>query len=383
MFERAKRLYALLLGSVFLPLAHAVGAEAGGTGRSAENMPYGVTPVSHTAYDIHMLMFWICVGIGVVVFAALIYSLIKYRKSQGAVAATFHESTKVEIAWTVIPLIILVVMAIPATDALLKIYDSEEAEMDIKITGYQWKWRYDYIGEDVGYMSELATPRDEINNRTDKGQYYLLEVTEPLVVPVGKKIRFLITANDVIHSWWVPDLGVKRDAIPGFVNDTWAYIEEPGLYRGQCAELCGKDHGFMPVVVRALPQAEYDTWLAEKKAEQAALRELTQKVFTMDELMARGEQVYNQSCAACHMANGEGVQGAFPALKGSSIALGEVRNHMDIVVNGKQGTAMQAFGGQLSDVDLAAVITYERNAWGNSVGDVVQPVDVYKFKKGE
>ncbi|MCV6606132.1 MAG: cytochrome c oxidase subunit II [Porticoccaceae bacterium] len=348
-------------------------------------MPIGVTPVSQTVYDIHMLMFWICVAIGVVTFGVLIYSLIKYRKSKGAVAANFHESTKVEIAWTVIPFVILIFMAWPATTALIEVYDSDEAELDIKITGMQWRWRYDYVGEEVGFISNLSTPRDQINNQTAKGAHYLQEVDEPLVVPVGKKIRFLVTASDVIHSWWVPDLAVKRDAIPGFTHESWAFIEQPGTYRGYCAELCGKDHAFMPIVVKAVPEAEYNDWLAAKKQEAAEIRALTNKEFTLDELMAIGKDVYSKNCAACHLENGEGVQGAFPALKGSAMAIeaGQLTNHVDIVVNGKSGTAMQAFGGNLSDIDLAAVITYERNAWGNDTGEFIQPKAVYDHRKGE
>ncbi|UTW44598.1 cytochrome c oxidase subunit II [bacterium SCSIO 12696] len=383
MFARAKQLTMLLLGSACLWGGSALAADS--AGRSDENMPIGVTPVSQTVYDIHMLMFWICVAIGVLTFGALIFSLIKYRKSKGAVAANFHESTKVEIAWTVIPFIILIGMAWPATTALIEVYDSDEAELDIKVTGSQWKWRYDYIGEDVGFLSILSTPRDQIENKTAKGEFYLQEVDEPLVLPVGKKVRFLVTASDVIHSWWVPDLAVKRDAIPGFTHESWAYIEKAGTYRGYCAELCGKDHAFMPIVVKAVPEAEYNDWLAQKKQEAAELRALTSKVFTLDELMARGKDVYSKNCAACHLENGEGVQGAFPALKGSPMAIeaDQLTAHIDIVVNGKSGTAMQAFGGNISDVDLAAVITYERNAWGNNTGEIVQPVDVYNHRKGE
>ncbi|MGS2723472.1 cytochrome c oxidase subunit II [Porticoccus sp. GXU_MW_L64] len=383
MFARAKQLSVLLLGCACLWGGTALAADS--AGRSAENMPVGVTPVSQTVYDIHMLMFWICVGIGVLTFGALIFSLIAYRKSKGAVAANFHESTKVEIAWTVIPFIILIVMAWPATTALIEVYDSDEAELDIKITGMQWRWRYDYVGEGVGFISNLSTPRDQIDNKAAKTANYLQEVDEPLVVPVGKKIRFLVTASDVIHSWWVPDLAVKRDAIPGFTHESWALIEQPGTYRGFCAELCGKDHAFMPIVVEAVSEPEYNDWLAQKKKEAAEIRALTSKVFTLDELMERGKDVYSTNCAACHLENGEGVQGAFPALKGSVMATTAegLTDHIDIVVNGKSGTAMQAFGANLSDVDLAAVLTYERNAWGNDTGDAVQPIDVYNFKNGE
>lgn len=351
--------------------------------RSAENMSPGVTSVSHKIFDLHMYVLWVCVAIGVVVFGVMFYSMYAHRKSRGVTPATFHESTKMEIAWTVLPFLILLTMAGPATSTLLEIYDAEEADLDVMITGYQWKWKYEYLGQDVSFFSNLATARDEISNDAPKGEHYLLEVDEPLVIPAGKKVRFLVTAADVIHSWWVPDLAVKKDAIPGFVNETWTRVEEPGIYRGQCTELCGKDHGFMPVVVNVVEQAEFDSWLAQRKEEAAAEKALMAQTFTMDELMARGEGVYLKTCAACHLPNGEGVPGAFPALKGSAIAQGPVEGHLDIVVNGKQGTAMAAFGAQLSEVDLAAVITYERNAWGNNVGDMLQPIDVARYKKGQ
>ena len=383
MLAKAKQLSVLLPGLACLPGGYALAEDS--AARSAENMPYGVTPVSHVVYDIHMLMFWICVVIGVLVFGVLIYSLIKFRKSKGAVAATFHESTKVEILWTVIPFVILIVMAWPATTALIQVYDTAEAEIDIKITASQWKWRYDYVGEEVGFLSILSTPREQIYNEARKSELYLQEVDNPLVLPINKKIRFLVTSQDVIHSWKMVDFGVMRDAIPGFTNESWAYIEQPGIYRGFCAELCGKDHAFMPIVVHAVPQEEYDQWLADEKVKAAELRELTSKVFTLDELMERGQGVYSKNCTACHMENGEGVQGAFPALKGSAMATdsASILQHIDMVVNGKTGTAMQAFGGNIADVDLAAVITYERNAWGNNTGDVIQPVDVYNHRKGE
>ncbi|MGD9662613.1 MAG: cytochrome c oxidase subunit II, partial [Porticoccaceae bacterium] len=256
-------------------------------------------------------------------------------------------------------------------------------ELDIKVTGYQWKWQYAYLGEDVAVMSELATPETEIYNNDDKGEFYLQEVNEPLVIPVDTKVRFLITAKDVIHSWWMTDFGVKKDAIPGFINETWAKVEKTGIYRGACTELCGQGHAFMPVVVRVVEKDEYQEWIGNKKAEAAAMRELTEKVFTKDELMAKGEEAYNRSCAACHQTNGEGIPGVFPAMKGGAITTGELNGHLDIVVNGKPGTAMQAFGAQLSEVDIAAIITYERNAWGNDLGDVVQPIDVLKFKQGQ
>jgi cytochrome c oxidase subunit 2 len=347
------------------------------------NMTEGVTTVSREIHSLHMLMFWWCVAIGVVVFGIMIFSMIVHRKSRGAKAANFHESTKLEIVWTAIPIAILIAMAWPATKTLVKLYDTSEADMDIVITGYQWRWKYDYIGEDVSFFSNLSTPRDQIEGRAPKGPHYLLEVDEPMVVPINKKIRLLITANDVIHSWWVPDLGVKRDAIPGFIKETWANIDEPGIYRGQCAELCGRDHGFMPIVVEAKSEEDYRAWLQEKQAAAAAVRELTAKTFTFDELYARGEDVYNRACAACHQVNGEGLPGIFPGLKGIGVSVGPIEAHIDVVVNGVKGTAMQAFGEQLSEVDIAAVVTYERNAWGNNMGDMTQPIDIYNHKQGE
>lgn len=347
------------------------------------NMAPGVTDVSRDIYGLHMTILWICVAIGVVVFGVMFWSILAHRKSKGYKPANFHEHTWVEITWTIIPFAILVAMAIPATATLLDMYNTDDAAIDVKVTGYQWKWKYDFINEEFGYFSNLSTPKDEIYNRLEKNENYLLEVDKPLVLPVGQKIRFLMTANDVIHSWWVPALGVKKDAIPGFINETWAKIEEPGIYRGQCTELCGKDHGFMPIVVKAVPQEEYDAWVEEQIAMAEKERELTSKDWTLEELMARGEKAYNTTCAACHQADGSGSPPAFPALKGSAVATGPVEDHLDVVVNGVSGTAMQAFGPQLSEVDLAAVITYERNAWGNSTGDMVTPKQVLDYKNAQ
>ncbi|KMQ72896.1 cytochrome c oxidase subunit II [Marinobacter subterrani] len=344
------------------------------------NMTPGVTGTSNEIFDLHMTILWICVVIGVVVFGVMFWSIFAHRKSQGAKPANFHENTVVEILWTIIPFVILVVMAIPATATLVDMYDTDEADIDIKITGYQWKWRYQYLDENFGYFSNLATPMAQINNQQEKGENYLLEVDNPLIIPVGKKIRFLVTANDVIHSWWVPDFGVKKDAIPGFINETWTRVDEPGTYRGQCTELCGRHHGFMPVVVKAVPQEEYVAWVAEQKAAAEKERELTQKDWTMAELMERGKTAYETTCAACHQVDGSGSPPAFPALKGSNIATGDKAAHINIVLNGKSGTAMQAFGSQLSEVDLAAIITYERNAWGNNTGEMVTPKEIFDIK---
>ena len=347
------------------------------------NMAPGATEVSRSVFDLHMTIFWICVVIGMVVFGAMFWSMLVHRRSTGQQPAHFHESTTVEILWTVVPLLILVGMAIPATKTLIEIYDNTESELDIQVTGYQWKWHYKYLGEDVEFFSNLTTPQDQINNRAVKGEHYLLEVDEPLVVPVGTKVRFLITAADVIHSWWVPALAVKKDAIPGFINESWTRIDEPGIFRGQCTELCGRDHAFMPIVVEAKTKEDYAAWLAERKQLAAAEKELTSKEWSMDELLARGEKAYNTSCAACHQPTGEGLPPMFPALKGSAIATGPAADHMNIVVNGKPGTSMAAFGKQLSEVDIAAIITYERNAWGNKVGDMVTPQDVLAFKQAQ
>jgi len=318
-----------------------------------------------------------------VVFGIMFWSIFAHRKSQGAKPANFHENTLVEILWTLIPLVILVIMAIPATATLIDMYDTTESDIDIKVTGYQWKWQYEYINEDFGYFSNLATPSDQISNRQAKGENYLLEVDNPMVIPVGKKIRFLLTANDVIHSWWVPDFGVKKDAIPGFINEAWTRVDKPGTYRGQCTELCGKDHGFMPVVVKAVSEEDYNIWVTQQIAMAEKERELTQKDWTMEELLERGEKAYATACAACHQADGSGVPPAFPALRGSAIATGDIADHINIVVNGKPGTAMQAFGGQLNEADLAAIITYERNAWGNKVGDMVTPKEIFDYKNAQ
>ncbi len=340
------------------------------------NLPRGVTPISQDAYDLHMLVLWVCVAIAVVVFGAMFISIIYHRKSRGAKPAQFHESTLVEIVWTIVPFLILAGMAIPATKALVAMEDTTNSDLSIKVTGYQWKWGYDYIDDGVSFISSLSTPQDQIYNRQGKGDNYLLEVDNPLVVPVNKKVRLLITANDVIHAWWVPELGMKKDAIPGYINEMWINVQEEGVYRGQCAELCGKDHGFMPIVVVAKNDADFDAWMQAQKSAADADASAADREWAQDELMTRGENVYNTACAACHQVSGAGVPGAFPGLVGSPIATGPIEAHLDMVMNGKPGTAMAAFAGQLNDIDIAAVVTYERNAWGNDTGDLVQPSDV-------
>ena len=344
------------------------------------NLTRGVTDISNKVFDLHMLIFWICVVACVMVFAVLIYSIFTHRKSKGAVAAEFHESTTVEIIWTTIPFLVLVAMAVPATTTLLALEDTRDADMSIQITGYQWKWKYDYLDDDISFFSVLTTPREQIEGDAPKDDTYLMDVDNPIVVPINKKIRFLITSNDVIHSWWVPDLGWKQDAVPGFINDAWTELTEPGTYRGKCAELCGKDHGFMPIVLVAKTQEDYDAWVEDQKDAAAAAADASTQTLTMDELMAKGEAAYNTNCAACHQANGAGIPGVFPAIAGSAVATGDVAKHIDIGVNGVAGTSMQAFGEQLSAVDLAAVITYQRNAFGNDTGDMVQPADITAAK---
>jgi cytochrome c oxidase subunit 2 len=347
------------------------------------NMAPGATQISNAVFDLHMTIFWICVVIGLIVFGAMFWSMMMHRRSTGQNAAHFHENTRVEILWTIVPLLILVAMAIPATATLIKMYDSSESDIDIQITGYQWKWHYKYLGQDVEFFSNLATPAEQIHNQSAKGEHYLLEVDKPLVLPVDAKVRFLVTSADVIHSWWVPAFAVKRDAIPGFVNEAWTRVDKPGLYRGQCAELCGKDHGFMPIVVEVKSKPDYEKWLGERKAEAAQLKELTSKEWTLEELKERGDKIYHTTCVACHQAEGQGLPPMFPALKGSKIATGPIKDHLSIVFHGKPGTAMAAFGKQLSEVDIAAVVTYERNAWGNNKGDMVTPKEVLELKQAE
>jgi cytochrome c oxidase subunit 2 len=368
-----------LINVLFVGFATSVNAE-----ENTLNMTRGVTGISNEVYDLHMLIFYICCAIAVVVFGAMFYSMYHHRKSKGAVAANFHESTKVEVIWTVIPIIILVLMAIPATRTLVAMEDTSQSDLTIKVTGSQWKWHYSYFGEDVEFFSLLATSQKAIDGIEEKGAHYLLEVDNPLVLPINRKVRFLLTSDDVIHSWWVPDFAVKKDTIPGFINEAWTRIDEPGVYRGQCAELCGRAHGFMPVVVHAMEEDKYDAWLLAKKAEieqakQEAAASLTASL-SQEELMTIGEKVYVDRCAVCHQVSGAGIPGAFPAITGSKIATGDVDTHIDVVVNGRAGTAMQAFANQLSDKEIAAVVTYQRNGLGNSTGDVVQASDVNAFK---
>ena len=317
----------------------------------------------------------------VVVFIPMLIALVRHRKASGHVPATFHENTRLEILWTVIPVLILVTMAWPATRLIVAMKDTGKPDVTIKVTGRQWKWEYEYLGDDIRFISATSTPNEQINGTQPKGENYLLEVDQPLVVPAGQKIRLVLTSADVIHSWWVSAFGVKQDAIPGFIRDTWFKVDQPGTYRGQCAELCGVGHGFMPVVVNVVKPEEFAVWKEQQKAKHAEADANTGKTYELADLMAQGEKVYTANCVACHQATGMGIPGAFPALNGSPIVKGDKTGHINRVVYGKENTAMMAFGTQLSDLELAAVITYERNSWGNQTGDVVQPAEVAAQRK--
>ena len=350
----------------------------------ALNMREGVTQVSRDVFELHMLIFYICVAIGAVVFSVMFYSLFRYTKKRNPNPSTFHESTKLEVAWTIVPFLILIAMAVPASKTLTEIYDDEEGEINIQVVGYQWKWEYKYLEDDINFFSNLSTDQDEIYNLVPKGENYLLEVDEPLIIPVDTRVRFLITANDVIHSWWVPDFAIKQDAIPGFINTAWTRAEETGIYRGNCTELCGKNHGFMPVVVKVVEKDEYNDWVLSKKEEAIKLAELTEKEWALAELTQRGEGVYQKNCVACHQMNGEGLPPIFPALAGSDIVMFDKDRNVEILMEGVQGAAMQSFANQLSEVDMAAVITYTRQAWGNAEngdGEYVVPSDIVEYKK--
>ena len=366
-----------------LPLAHA---------QYAWNFPEPVTPLAFDTLQVHNKFMLITLIIFVVVLAIMIYSIVVHRKSKGHQPATFTgPSTTAQVIWTLVPFAILlyidfILMGIPAYHSVIFMEDTKaNADMVVKVTGSQWKWQYEYPDEGIKFVSSLSTPQDQIHNKAQKDPQYLLEVDNPLVLPVGKKVRILLTSTDVIHTWWVPQFGAKRDAIPGFMRETWARIEKPGIYRGQCAELCGKGHGFMPVVVEAVPEAEYRQWVAQKKTQLASAAASAEKVWTKEDLMRHGKDVYEKICAACHQPNGQGLPPTFPPLAGSKIVNGPMLDangrlvkdgHLDRVMNGKPNTAMQAFKQTLSDVDIAAIVTFERNSFGNHMGDMVQPSQV-------
>ena len=340
------------------------------------------TPVAHDIVSLHSLIFWICVVIFIGVFGTMFYSLFKHRKSIGHQAVQFHENTTVEIVWTVIPFLILLFMAYPATKTILAAHDTSSPDLTIKVTGYQWKWGYDYLQDGFGYYSALATPLAQIEGRAPKNEHYLLEVDNPLVVPVDSKVRVLVTADDVIHAWWVPAFGVKQDAIPGFVRDSWFRADKPGIYRGQCAELCGKEHGFMPIVVEVKSKEDFATWRDAQKQKSQAAADDPNKVWDVAALVARGHAVFDANCAACHgaTATGNPALGA-PALVGDKVVLGPKEHQIDVVLNGQNNGKMPPWK-QLSDVEIASVISYTRNSWGNKAEqNVVQPSDVKAARK--
>lgn len=383
----AKRLQSLMLGASFLAVgmpSWAVVDSPGGPAVRQMNFQPAVTKIAEEISSLHNMMLIICLVIFVGVFGVMFYSIIKHRKSVGHQPATFHESTAVEIAWTIVPFLIVIGMALPATKTVVAMKDTSNADITIKVTGMQWKWGYDYLkgeGEGISFLSALSTPREQVVDPTKaKNDNYLLEVDNPVVVPVNKKIRLVTTANDVIHSWTIPAFGVKQDAIPGFVRDTWFRAEKIGTYRGQCVELCGKEHAFMPIVVNVVSEEDYKKWVDGKKKEMAALADDPNKTWTIDEMKQRGEKVYAANCVACHQANGQGIPGTFPALVGSQVVNGPKADQINIVLNGKG--AMPPWKGVLSETDIAAVITYTRNTWSNKAQEnIVQPAEVLAARK--
>lgn len=372
-----------LSGLLFAGAALAVSDVPGGPGVNELNFQTPVTKIAEELYSLHTFMLIICTVIFLGVFGVMFYSVLMHRKSKGHKASNFHESTTVEIIWTIVPFVIVVLMALPATKTVVAMKDTTNADLTVKVTGYQWKWGYDYVkgpGEGINFLSTLSTPRSQTNGQVPIGELYLQEVDNPLVVPVDKKIRIITTANDVVHSWYVPAFGVKQDAIPGFVRDTWFKAEKVGTYRGFCTELCGKEHAFMPVVVEVLSADDYAAWVDGQKKKMAASADDPNKTYTMDELKARGAQVYTSNCAVCHQPTGKGA-GQFPALDGSKIANGPIAEHVSIVLKGKG--AMPNWGATLNDVEIASVITYERNTWGNHTGDILQPLRVADARNGK
>ncbi|OTP75809.1 cytochrome c oxidase subunit II [Caballeronia sordidicola] len=372
-----------LSGLLFAGAALAVSDVPGGPGVNELNFQTPVTKIAEELYGLHTFMLIICTVIFIGVFGVMFYSVLMHRKSKGHKASNFHESTTVEIIWTIVPFVIVVLMALPATKAVVAMKDTTNADLTVKVTGYQWKWGYDYVkgpGEGINFLSTLTTPRSQVNGQEPIGELYLQEVDNPLVVPVDKKIRIITTANDVVHSWYVPAFGVKQDAIPGFVRDTWFKAEKIGTFRGFCTELCGKEHAYMPVVVEVLSADDYNKWVDGQKKKMAASADDPNKTYTMDELKARGEKVYTSNCAVCHQPTGKGA-GQFPALDGSKIANGPIAEHVSIVLKGKG--AMPNWSATLNDVEIASVITYERNTWGNHTGDILQPKQVADARNGK
>ncbi len=362
-----------------LPALSAIHAASAWAEQSSINLQTPVTQMAAEIYDLHTLMMIICVVIFVAVFGVMFWSVFHHRKDKGATAAHFHENTTIELAWTIVPVLILVGMAYPATKTVIAMKDTSKPDITVKATGYQWKWGYDYIngeGEGIKFISNMSTPQEQITGEAEKGEHYLLEVDNPMVVPVGKKVRMLLTADDVIHAWWMPAFGIKQDAIPGFIRDAWFRADKEGIFRGNCAELCGKNHGFMPIEVHVVSAEKYTAWVNEQQgAGKAAAADETRE-WTPDELVAKGEEVFKTNCAACHQASGQGMPPAFPALDGSKVVLGPADAQLNVVMHGREGTAMAAFEKQLSDTDLASVITYTRNAWSNKTGEAIQPAQI-------
>ncbi|PRX34070.1 cytochrome c oxidase subunit 2 [Paraburkholderia sp. BL18I3N2] len=370
-------------GLLFAGAALAVGDVPGGPAVNEINLQPPATKIAEELFSLHMFMLVLCLVIFVGVFGVMFYSIFAHRKSKGHKASNFHESTTVEIIWTIVPFIIVVLMALPATRTVVAMKDTTNADVTIKVTGYQWKWGYDYVkgpGEGINFLSTLATPRAQTDGREPISTTYLQEVDNPLVVPVDKKIRIITTANDVVHSWYVPAFGVKQDAIPGFVRDTWFKADKVGTFRGFCTELCGKEHAFMPVVVEVLSADDYAKWVDTQKKKMAAGQDDPNKTYTMAELMERGGKVYAANCAVCHQPTGKGA-GAFPALDGSKIANGAIAEHVSLVLKGKN--AMPSWAPTLNDVEIASVVTYERNSWGNHTGDILQPKQVADARNGK
>lgn len=370
-FFPSKMLSALPSASISTLLGAVLSMVTGGAQAAYElNLKAPATEIAGQIYDLHMLIVYVCLAIFVVVFAVMFYSIYKHRKSVGHKAVQFHEHHMLEVIWTIIPALILIAMAVPATKTIFAMKDTTAADMTVKVTGYQWKWEYDYLDKNVKFISNLTTSQDQIDNKAEKGENYLLEVDNPMVVPTGKKVRVVLTAQDVIHAWWVPEFGVKQDAIPGFIKEVWFKVDKEGTYRGQCAELCGKAHGFMPIVVEAVSEEKYNEWIVAKQEAAKAADAGADKEWTKEDLMVAGKASYEKNCAVCHQANGAGLPPAFPALTGSKVAIGPIEGHLEIILKGKN--VMPAWL-MLSDVDIAAVTTYERNALGNAVGDVLQP----------
>ena len=362
--------------------ASAVSDMPGGPAVRQLNLTEPVTKIAEQIHWLNWMMLIICTVIFIAVFSVMFYSIFTHRKAKGAKPASFHESITVEVVWTIVPFLIVIAMALPATKTVVAMKDTTNSDVTIKATGYQWKWGYDYLkgeGEGISFVSTLTTPREQINNEQAKSNTYLMEVDNELVVPVNKKIRIVTTANDVIHAWMIPAFGVKQDAIPGFVRDTWFKAEKIGVYRGQCAELCGKEHAFMPIVVRVVSDADYTKWVDGKKKELAAKADDPNKTWTLDEAKVRGEKIYAANCAVCHQPNGKGG-GAFPALDGSKIVNGPKAGQMHILLEGKGGMPSWK---QLSDTELATVMTYTRNAWGNKTGEVIQPSEFVGARAGK